>query len=290
MADQYTPLPVKTKTDGDVVVNINTGTVAKLTNLAAGTITRIEGGSIVVTAGTIGDLDTVGTVGVLNAGSVVVTAGTISTLNTVGTVGVLNAGSVVVTAGTIGDLDTVGTVGVLNNGTLSLVKAGTVTLLESGTLAAVNNIVKGTITRLEGGSVVVTAGTISAGTITVSNFPGASDPKHSYQFATAIAAGANGTLAFGTITNAKTGQLAKMILSSSVPIRTQVDTRSGTTVVTKGVMFTSAASLIAKYDPPFDTYITLAGNGTDTNFQAIITNNDNALAADIYGVAFWDEV
>ena len=53
-----------------------TGTLGAVTNLAGGTLTRLEGGSVVVTAGTISDLDTVGTVGRLEGGSVVVTGGT----------------------------------------------------------------------------------------------------------------------------------------------------------------------------------------------------------------------
>ena len=109
------------------------GTV-KVGNLVAGTITKLEGG----------------TVGNLASGSVVVTAGTIANLNTIGTVGVINAGSVVVTAGTIGDMDTVGTVGVLNSGSV-VVTAGTIT---AGTVK---------INAVPGGSAVLTTHVLGTG-------------------------------------------------------------------------------------------------------------------------------
>ena len=53
MADQYNPLPVKTKSAGDISANIQLGTITSVANVAAGTITRVEGGSIVHTAGTV---------------------------------------------------------------------------------------------------------------------------------------------------------------------------------------------------------------------------------------------
>ena len=78
------------------ITTLVSGTVAKVTNLAAGTVTKLEGGtlgvlaagSVVITAGTIGDMDTVGTVGILTAGTVTNVA----------------SGSVVVTAATVGTL------------------------------------------------------------------------------------------------------------------------------------------------------------------------------------------
>jgi len=134
-----------TSTDGALNVDIVSGEIVA----SLGTVKVLEAGSVVVTTGTIGDLDTVGTVGVVNAGSVVITSGTIGDLDTVGTIGVLNAGSVVVTAGTIGDLDTVGTVGVLNTGSV---------VVTTGTISDLDTV--GTVGVLNAGSVAVTAGTI----------------------------------------------------------------------------------------------------------------------------------
>lgn len=111
------------------------GTVA---NLGKGTITKIEGG----------------TIGNLASGSVVITDGTIGDMDTIGTIGVIEGGSVVVTAGTISDMDTVGTVGRLEGGTLGLTT-------RVGNLGTVENLNQGTVTRIEGGSIVVTAGTVT---------------------------------------------------------------------------------------------------------------------------------
>src|SRR3990167_6946155 len=180
------------------------------TEISKGTITRLEGGSVVVTTGTIADMDTVGTVGVLEAGSLnLLKAGTITKLEG-GTLGALAAGTVNVTTGSI------------------VQTAGTVT---TGSLSNVATV--GTIKNLDGG------------TVFVSNFPGASAPKYSYQTVSSVAAGAVGTLEFGSIPSGTTGQLAKVILSSSVPIRGEIQTKIGTTPTlgTLGVMFSSAAGL-----------------------------------------------
>jgi len=326
MADQYTPLPVKTKTDGDIVANIHNGTVTSVTNVDAGTITSVESGTVTALAvGTIGGKAASGAAAVNNP---VLLGGTDSG-GTVYAPLVSAAGAVSVTgasAGTnvnivTGTQETLGTVGVVNN----LVK-GTITKVEGGTVgevtsvSSVANIVKGTVTSVEGlpdplGSVVVTTGTIgdlntigtvgvveggtigevtsiTNGTIFVSNFPGASSPKFSYLTSSALAAGASGTLNTSAITNSTTGQLAKVVVSSSVPVRAEVNKLNVGTIPpngTAGVIFTSAAFPTADLTPPTDTYFTQAGNGTDT-FQVIIKNMDNSLAADVYTTVFWDEV
>ena len=111
-------------------INIGTMTVGTIDNLTKGTITRLEGGSVVVTAGTVSTLNTIGTVGVVNGGSIVVTAGTVTTAMgdiSGGTIDILTAGSIVMTAGTVSTLNTVGTVGVVNAGSV-VITAGTVKL------------------------------------------------------------------------------------------------------------------------------------------------------------------
>ena len=317
IADQFTPLPIKTKTAGDVDVDIVSGTVSRVEGgsivVTAGT-TVVTTGSIVVTAGTIGDLDTIGTVGVLEAGSlnllkagtvtkveggsILVTAGTLTTgslsnVATIGTIKNLDAGTV-----TVGNINNIGTLNVVETGSLNLLKAGTITKLEGGTL---NNLATGSIVQTAGtvttGSLsnVATVGTIlnvNQGTITVSNPSGGPTlAKYDEGSQTALAAGATGTVAFTAITNAKTGQLDRVLVSSSVPIRAEIqsvtDDATGTT--TAGVIFTSAAMLNERFDPPFDTYFTRTSNGT-AKFQAVIKNMDNSLTADIYAVGFWDEI
>ena len=264
------------------ILNLNAGTVTvgninsigtlnvveagSINLLKAGTITKVEGGSILVTAGTL-------------------TTGSLSNVATLGTIQNIVGGTV-----TVGNINNVGTVNVLEAGSLNLLKAGTITKLEGGTLGA---LAAGTVTT---GSLsnLATLGTIKnldAGTVFVSNFPGASAPVYDEGSQAALAAGATGTVVFAAITNAKTGQLAKVLVSSSVPIRAEVQSVDdpGTGTITAGVFFTSAANLFGYFDPPTDTYFTKASNGT-SKFQAVIKNMDNSLSADIYATGFWDEI
>ena len=162
---------------------------------------------------------------------------------------------------------------------------------------------------MAGGSIVQTAGTVTTGslsnvatvgtilnvnqgTVTITNPGGGpTSAKMDEGSQAALAAGATGTVAFTAITNAKTGQLDRVLVSSSVPVRAEIQSVDdpGTGTITAGVIFTSAAMLNDRFDPPFDNYFTRASNGT-AKFQAVIKNMDNSLSADIYAVGFWDEI
>ena len=338
MADQYTPLPVKTKTAGDIVANINNGTVTALaagtitagtlTNLVSGTINSVgtvPGVGIVTRIGNIGTIEsgTVTTTLALNTGTITtIAAGTQNTLGTVGTViGVGTISNIVTTSGTVTGVGTVTNLGsVTNIGTLKgvdlVTRIGNIGTIESGTVTTTLALNSGTITTIAAGTqntlgtvgVVnsVAAGTlntlgtvgvinnIAGGTVTLTNPGGApTSPQFSYQTSSALAAGALATLTFTAITNAKTGQLHKTIISSSVPIRGEVQRITDTGTVqangTAGVIFTSAANPTSSWESPDKTYFTQASTGT-AKFRAVITNMDNALAADVYSTAFWDEV
>mgnify|MGYP000340488392 CR=1 FL=1 len=126
MADNYTPLPVKTKTAGDVSANIQLGTVTRLeggtlTNFASGTF---NAGSVVlnsgtVTTGSLTNLATVGTISNLNAGSVVVTAGSV-----IVTAGTMVQASGTLTTGSLTNVATIGTILNLNGGTVTVSNPG----------------------------------------------------------------------------------------------------------------------------------------------------------------------
>lgn len=208
-----------TRLEGGSVV-ITTGT----TNVTTGSIvvttgtTNVTTGSIVVTAGTISDLDTVGTVGRVEGGSIVVTAGTTNVNTGTITVGVgtITTGSLtnVATLGTILNLDkgtitrieggsVVVTVGTTNVTTGSIVQtAGTLTtgsLSNVATLGTVINLDKGTITRVEGGSVVITVGTVNVNTGSI------------VQTAGTVTTGSLSNVAtLGTIQNLNTGTIAAL--------------------------------------------------------------------------------
>lgn len=173
---------------GTITLSNPTGTTVQFNNgtvnlLGAGTITKLEQGSIQITAGTIATLGTMGTLGLVNTvttvsnlsqGSINVTAGTIATLGTMGTLGLVNTvsnlsqGSINVTAGTIATLGTMGTLGLVNtvttvsnlsNGSIK-VTAGT-EVVTSGSV----NVIAGTVN-----TGTINAGTINTGTINVGTF------------------------------------------------------------------------------------------------------------------------
>ena len=114
--------------------------------------TQVAGGSAVVTNGTIASSGTVTGVGVVGN----VASGTIAQVTSVSNVA---GGSIVMTAGTVSTLNTVGTIGVINDGTVKI--SGTVPVTGDFAVSTINLIEAGTITRLEGGSIVVTAGTVT---------------------------------------------------------------------------------------------------------------------------------
>ena len=154
---------------GTVTLSNPTGTTTQFNNgtvdlLKAGTITRVEGGSIVMTAGT---------VAAHAVTAATVTAGTLNLLDTVTTVSNLTNGSVRMTVGTLTVMPNIpgGTVGLVSSVTeVANLAKGTITRLEGGTLGVVSsvaNLAAGTVTRLEQGSINVTAGTITSGSIAV---------------------------------------------------------------------------------------------------------------------------
>lgn len=144
------PRPLTVGENGYLNVNAAAAnsTGGTLDLLKAGTITRIEGGSIAVTAGTVvvtsGTQQTLGTVGTLQAGTITRLEG--GTLGLITTVSNLSAGSVAVTAGTV--IVTNGTIGA---GTVAI-SAGTVGGKAASGAAAVANP-------------VLTAGTDAGGTV-----------------------------------------------------------------------------------------------------------------------------
>ena len=136
----------------------SSGTPGALDVMVVGTSVTIGGGSNVnIVTGT---QQTLGTVGVLNTGSVVVTTGTIGNINKIGTVGVVDTGSIVQTAGTV-------TTGSLSN----LATIGTIQNLVSGTIVqASGTLTTGSIDILPlSGLVLTTAVTI--GTVGTAAIP-----------------------------------------------------------------------------------------------------------------------
>ena len=145
--------------------------VTDVANLAKGTITRLEGGtvssnilsgSIAVIAGTVESVGTVPGIGVvtnLTSGSVTMTVGTLTVMPNIpgGTLGLVTTVTNL-SNGTIQSSGTTTGVGVVT----SVTNLASGTLLNSGTttgVGVVSLLSAGTVTRLEQGSINVTAGT-----------------------------------------------------------------------------------------------------------------------------------
>lgn len=138
-----------------------------------GTIPMINAGTIT----SVGTVPGVGVVSMLTAGTVsMINAGTITSVGTVPGVGVVTSVTEVanLAKGTITKVEG-GTLGVVTSVTeVANLAKGTITKLEGGTLGVVSSLSAGTITKLEGGtlgilaqgSINVTAGTVTAGTLT----------------------------------------------------------------------------------------------------------------------------
>lgn len=286
-----------TNVSGTVVAsNIITGTQATL-----GTVGVLNSGSVVVTAGTIGDLDTVGTVGVLNSGSVVMTSGTVSVLNTVGTVGVINAGSVVATLGTVVGKQAVGAILASNNpllmagtwagGTISIpavddtgllstridlitdgitVEGGTVDTIASlsgGTVSRVGtmlNLDKGTITRVEGGSIVQTAGTVTTGSIVVTT---GTIVQASGTLTTGSIVVTSGTIGFEGLTGTNSGGIGtSMVIKAAAGTLFQIFGHSSRTS-SQYIHVYNATSAPAAGGTPVITFIVPASSNFSVDFQ-----------------------
>jgi len=262
----------------------NSGTVAELPDLPGGTIDTVTdctvtGGSIVITEGTItshiddldgGTLDllTAGTITRLEQGSVTVTSGTIA------------AGSITIIAGTMADV-TVTSLSDLPGGTLDEVSvvtacttvsevtnlnAGTITSIEGGTIAEITNVAAiaaingGTIDKLSSGTIdKVTDAVVSAlpdlpgGTIdTITNVDGGTvqvhqKPPNDILFITQTGTEAIGTLiaAPGADTSIYLNELSISAHEDDIDIQIAFGTaQTGDGVVTR--VFTKAGNQIYK--------------------------------------------
>lgn len=96
----------------------------------------------------------------------------------------------------------------------------------------------------------------------------------------ALAAGATVTLDSANVGASNTGKLAEATVSSSVALKAELGTWDGTTFTAKRTFFVQANTTF-EYTPARNDEITLAG-ATTAKFRWSITNNDNANAADVY--------
>jgi len=290
VTDNLTPLPVKTKTAGDVVVNINQATpgttngVVITSALPAGT-NNIGSFSInQTTPGTTNGVQITGpgtgsgtplyTSSVLTAGSAII--GQVSINQT--TPGTTNG--VQINAALPAGTNTIGNVG-LNAGT-NIIGQVSINQTTPGTTNGVQITGPGTSTLNP--LYVFTTTTAASATL-----------KNSGQVTsvTNIAAGGTGTLTSTLITSGKVGTLTHLIVAASVPMRWDVQTvNSSGTGTTLFSLFSSASTLMVDYKPntsyPGETQ-TASGDGVHVTFQVVANNEDNTNAAGAYATFWWTE-
>jgi hypothetical protein len=116
------------------------------------------------------------------------------------------------------------------------------------------------------------------------------NPIRDYVTSSALAAGGSVDLDGTAISSGATGKVERIYVASSVPCKWVLKMRDGAVEVVIGVLFTTAARLSERWEPPSKHFDTLAYVGGDENFRVTATNNDQQNAADVYATMYWDEV
>lgn len=276
MADVFAPQPVKTKTAGDVVVNINAG---QTVGLVAGAALV---GKVGIDQTTPGTTNAVQVVGALPAGAALlgktgIDQTTPGTTNGVQVVAALPVGANVIGKVAI-DQTTPGTTNAVQ------LTAGAATI---GALAANQSV---NFAQVGGVAPAVGSGASNTGTqrvilatdqatLAVSQGLSFTTGDSGHLTSAALAAGATITLDGPQIASG-VGKLFEATVSSSVALKAQLGTWDGTTFTVKRTFFIQANSLFAYIPTRYDA-ITMA-TGATAKFRWSITNNDNANAADVY--------
>lgn len=245
---------------GTQAVRLIDGTLTEASNLAKGTITRLEGGTVGL----------VTTVSNLSAGSVAVTAGTVGGKAASGAAAVANPVFIAGTdaGGTIygalvdntGKLQTTTTLGDLSGGTVdevTLLKAGTITKLEQGSI----QVTAGTIGTVGGVAQVHNAGTLQAGTIKLDGRTGRNILTYGTTFAGTAAA--YGTLVGSAAVGAGTSTWVQSI--SMVNPAGAVTCMVGFGTALNGTSVLAKASIGTNYGIGIEKEFPLAVNAGMTN-------------------------
>jgi hypothetical protein len=293
MADVFAPMPVKTKTAGDVVVNINSG---QSVGLAAGSAIVGKLGIDQTTPGTTNAVQVIGSFpsGSAVIGKIGIDQTTPGTTNLVAlaanqSVNVAQVNGVTALMGN----GVTGTgsqrVTVASDNTPFAVKIdqttpGTTNLVALAANQSVNNA------QIGGVAVSVGSGASSTGTqrvilatdqatIPVSQGLSFTTGDSGHLTSASLAAGATVTLDGPQIASG-VGKLFEATVSSSVALKAQLGTWDGTTFTVKRTFFIQANATF-EYTPTRYDAITMA-TGTTAKFRWSITNNDNTNAADVY--------
>jgi hypothetical protein len=116
----------------------------------------------------------------------------------------------------------------------------------------------------------------------------ASAPVVEAQSSLALASGSSATLDFAAIPVGQTGKLMSVSVCSTLPGKWVVSSRDGGSAITKLVLITQAMETILFRAADKDSVVQAYVSG-DENFRVVVTNLDNARAADYYVTLEWDE-
>ena len=305
MSDVFAAQPVKTKTAGDVVVNINTGQAVALN---AGSALVGKFGIDQTTPGTTNAVQVIGSLpaGAALLGKTGIDQTTPGTTNGVQVVAALPAGTNLLgktgidqtTPGTTNGVQVVAAIpagaNVVGKFGIDQTTPGTTNAVQLTAGAAVIGALTANqstnTTQIGGNAVSVGSGASGTGTqrvilatdqatVPVSMGLSYTTTDSGLLTSASLAAGASVTLS-GTIATTGTVKLFDASVSSSVAIKAVLQVFNGSTAVMKRVFFVPAnASLL--YEPTRYDAISFTG-ATGACFQWVITNNDNANAADVY--------
>lgn len=114
-------------------------------------------------------------------------------------------------------------------------------------------------------------------------------PQSSFGTASSLSPGISSNIDGDDITAGQTGQLAMVRVSSSVPVKAEIQTVAGITTTTHDTVFTSEAKPSETWFPPHKEWLELAG-GAGQFFRVRVTSLDTSDTADVYAAIYWDEV
>ena len=276
MADVFAPQPVKTKTAGDVVVNINAG---QTVGLIAGTALV---GKVGIDQTTPGTTNAVQVIGALPAGTAIIGKTGIDQTTPGTTNGVQVNAALPTGANVIGkvsiDQTTPGTTNLVQLGA-GAATIGALTANQSVNFAQVNGVTPSVGSGASGTGTQRVILATDQSTVPVSFGLSFTTTDSGHLTSVALAAGATITLDGPQIASG-VGKLFEATVSSSVALKAQLGTWDGTTFVVKRTFFIAANQSLL-YEPSRYDAITFP-TGATAKFRWSITNNDNANAADVY--------
>jgi hypothetical protein len=315
LADQYAPIPVKSKNPADISVRLrNVADTAYMGDATTPVVITVNNATLAVTqsgtwtVGLTNDFSLVDNAGFTDGTSRVAlngyifdeVAGTALTENDVAAARVDSKRAQVLvledatTRGQRAAISAAGRLSVDGSGVTQPV-SGTVTA-NQGTAAAGSSAWPITVTDTTNTVVkpgdatnnAVRVNVVAGGTGGGSSSP--TSPQRSYLTISALAISTRTAMNFTEIGTTLTARLAQLSLASTVACKWELftvanGTESATPVI---VFFTNVQNPSLVWTPPHANYVMIAATAGADNYRVYVTNLDNTNAADVYATALWD--